>query len=179
MTSRRMVLGLALLGMICLPAPSLARQRLSGVAVGDRVKLRAGDERARGVVEAIEIGAVEVRDEGTEEIRAFNLTELDRLQVHRGTKRATKRGLVIGVLGGVLIGAVHGSTYSICNHCSGDAAGVEMILLGLLGAPVGALVGSRASVDVWETVALPEPSADGSGFGPGFRIGISIPVRWN
>jgi len=179
MRSQRMALGLALLGVICLPAPTHAFQRLSGVAVGDRVKLRAGDERVRGVIEAIENGAVEVRDESAEEIRAFNLTELDRLQVHRGTKRATKRGLVIGVLGGVLIGALHGSTYSLCNHCSGDAAGVEMILLGLLGAPVGAFVGSRASVDVWETVALPRPPADDSGFGSGFRIGLSIPVRSN
>lgn len=71
MRSQRMVLGLALLGVIFLPAPSPALQRLSGVEVGDRVKLRAGDEQVRGVIEAIENGTVEVRNESAAPLRGL------------------------------------------------------------------------------------------------------------
>jgi hypothetical protein len=174
MRSQPMVVGLALLGLFCLPAPSLAFQRLGEVAVGDRVRLRAGPESVRGVIEAIQDGAIAVRGESTEGTRSFDLAELDRLLVLRGTKRATRRGFFIGVLGGVLIGAVHGSTQSLCTACSGSAAGVEMILFGLLGALVGPVVGSQISVDVWETVTLPGQDIGGT---RRVWIGVSVSTR--
>jgi hypothetical protein len=169
---------LALLALGLTGSPGVAQQE-ARVAVGDRVRIRTEDEVFLGVLRRTGDGLIEIEEGNRAESTSLPLASVVRIEVHRGTHSAWKRGAIGGLIGGVLLGAIHGSTTSLCNHCSGSAAGVEMIGFGVLGTVGGAVTGAFFSVDHWERVPLPPPPMATVGGNGGPRRGLAFAVGRN
>jgi hypothetical protein len=150
---------LALLALGLTTSPGVTQQETQ-VAVGDRVRIRTEDDVFLGVLLRTGDDVIEIEAGNGAELISLPLASVVRIEAHRGTHSAGKRGAIGGLIGGVLLGALHGSTTSLCNHCSGSAAGVEMIVFGVLGTLGGAVAGQFFRVDRWERVPLlPRPMA--------------------
>jgi hypothetical protein len=92
---------------------------------------------------------------------AFGTPSIERFEVARGTHTRKTKGAFLGLVFGALAGAVTGAASydaSKCNEICIDSPGLDAalggILLGSVGALIGAFVGSRPT-DTWVPVAVP------------------------
>jgi len=86
----------------------------------------------------------------------------------------------LGVAGGAVFGALLGATDSTCYDeiaCGrADNAGVGSLVFGVLGLPVGMIVGALVKTDRWEDSAL-SPGVRGS-LSPLGQLQVSVSVRF-
>ncbi len=113
-----------------------------------------------------------VRPEDTADSVALPLGQIARLEVSGGAHTRVLKGLGVGVLAGVAVGAIGGVIigapgYADCHGqggCSSDpargaSAAVYGILFGLLGAPIGGVVGAVWRAERWDRVLVAGRSA--------------------
>ena len=128
------------------------------VAQGDRVRVTAPNERVVGTFAVLKPDTLVVNVESRR--LAIPFASVTSLEVSRGQKSRTGRGALIGLGVGVVAGV--GTALALCaeGDCNidGDITGAVALVLGaggaLVGAGIGALIGSQTKTDRWETVPL-------------------------
>jgi hypothetical protein len=147
----------------------------SQLGPGARVRVAYLGESARiGTLIALAPDTLVVRwADGAEPARLARAGVM-RLDVSRGTRavdrgQRAKYGFYIGAGIGLLLGAAipqknEGCDYSVCDDLDDLATGVTSLMLGGVGAAVGAATGRGA--DIWENVRLTPP-----------RVGLVLPAR--
>jgi hypothetical protein len=182
--------------LLLVASPGLAQEQEPVLEVGDRVRVTAPDVSRFPLVgiyaglqyqnEAVELLIDETRSK-------VPLAQIEKIELSTGKGSRAWLGagvgfFVFGIGGGLaaealctwgpgptapLVGENHESTRS----CStAEAAGVG-VLTGLVGAGLGALVGSAFKSDKWEPLELPARPIVAVHSTGRFHVGISIPLR--
>jgi len=137
-------------------APALAR--------GERVRLwLAGSsthvgsrKKISGTVESVSPEALVVRPfEASASPVTLSRTQIDMLEVARGTRRRWPEGAAIGFVPGAVFGVAAGYALSCDDYnasCNGAAGAVVGLVLGAGTACLGALVGLAFKTDRWVSV---------------------------
>ena len=157
----------ALMFVAVATAPSFAAAQSTASAwppaVGSRVRLTAvalGGKRETGILVSANKDSVSFRPASLDNSVSFRTADVTHLEVSQGTHTRKAKGALLGflIVGGITGGLVAATwdkdhTGFIDFGRWGDAAivGGE---LGLLGALVGTIVGSRAT-ESWHTVSVP------------------------
>jgi len=183
----------ALLG-IALSFANGTAQRVAHTATGQRVRITSGKyllhQRVGTLVGSwadsitVRIGVVPA-----ESTLVLSRSVIDRLEVSRGLQRNTGRGALIGLGSGAALGAVIGlMTYEKCvpqglldclyaPESRAQQAMLFGVAFGLIGAGVGALVGS-AKQERWERVRSDDDVAWSIRSPPGGGIGVDVGIRF-
>ena len=142
--------------------PTAAAQAgASGLHPGDVIRVQRMDGRAKWVAGAVvggnsdSIRFVAARSTDT---TAVALADLRRWEVSRGTRRRTGRGALHGLFYGAFtsgLAAMMVPAPEASGMSAGGFYGVVAAAGGVLGAGVGALIGSRQRTHRWEPVARP------------------------
>ena len=170
----------ALLSVLLVAPHALAAQDATQawlLTPGARVRVSyAGQDARVGTLVALapDTLAVEWADgAGTARMARTRVTRLDVSRGIRGSERGSraKVGFAVGAGAGLLIGVVSSKSNSECNGSSacddvvnGLATGIGALMLGGIGAAVGAISGGAS--EKWENVRLTPP-----------HMGLVIPVR--
>lgn len=184
----RHALGTALLATLLVLSPATA-QSADDLRLGQRVRVTQGLRiRTTGVVQSYEAGTLAlVDDEGM--LRRFAMDEVSRIELHKGTGRRFGRNLLVTMaVSAGAFGILSAATYEPCQGwCIGPTGAGEAFMWGalgggILGIPVGVVVGLVSSHDRWVRLERPGEGAPTltvvpSGEG---RLGVvgSVPVRW-
>lgn len=155
---------LLILGCL-LPAGAAAQVFLPPAGARVRVTL-ASSEKLVGTLSGAHRDTLLVRPVDAQEARALPLGTLTRLEVSRGIESRTGRGALIGLVSGAAAGAASGMIVCAGDNCvnSGeDLTTLVPVALGIgggvVGAGVGALLGSGFHGENWATVPLPRSHA--------------------
>ncbi|GMV07417.1 MAG: hypothetical protein AMXMBFR53_36920 [Gemmatimonadota bacterium] len=185
----RHALGTALLATLLVSAAASA-QSLGDLQTGQRVRVTSGlRSRTVGFVQSQEAGSLALLDDDGM-LRRFPLTEVARIELHKGTGRRFGRDLLVTMaVSAGAFGILSAATYEPCDgwFCIGPNSPGEAFMWGavgggILGIPVGVVVGLVSSHDRWIEVDRSSrdgasvsviPSADGR-----VRVVGSLPVRW-
>jgi hypothetical protein len=130
---------------------------------------------------------VDPRDPAFTDTVALSRAHIDRLDVSRSQKRGTGKGALIGLVSGGVVGAIAGAATYKEKECGPPNPGIGVICIwssssrgedamagglffGLIGAGLGALIGSASHRDHWEGVAVKPLQYGGVGLGLGIRF---------
>lgn len=165
-----------------LPAGAAAQVFLPPAGARVRVTL-ASSEKLVGTLAGAHRDTLLVRPVDAQEARALPLGTLTRLEVSRGIHSRTGRGALIGLVGGAAAGAAGGMIACAggnCVHNGEDLTTLVPVALGIgtgvLGAGVGALLGSGVRGESWATVPLPRSHASLNlrGRPEGLRLALTL-----
>ena len=158
----------------CLLAAPLAAQgqpaTASALAPGERVRLWLLDsekpagsrKKLTGTIESTSPGTIELRPQKAPAAPiTLKLSQIDKLEVARGTRRRWPEGAAIGFVPGALFGGAVGYVLS-CDadppeSCSLGSALVGGLVVGAGTAGVGALIGLAVKADRWVEVPTRKP----------------------
>ncbi len=159
---------------LAVPTEALAQGDTLPV-VGERVRAQVAPQNClsgcvasnlRGTLTAVTADALVLELEGQPGVpRSYPLTSLERLEVVRGKKSATGIGAGVGCVAGALLGMSafgrsRGEAQDLADAVPNADDMVEMVVFagmgGMLGAGLGALIGSFIKFDRWEEVPLRE-----------------------
>ena len=194
----RAILCLAAALPLCLIAPRAVAQGTSRdtptIAVGTRVRVtHPGEGRRVGTVLAFTSDSLTVRWDAADAASTLPLARVTRVEVSRGRLSRKRRGAGRGFLVGASAGALLGLTMYEKPACARDAidgwcqdfgrvggAVGSGLLIGGVGAAVGAIVGSRQR-DRWQEVTLDAKRARVGLFTPSSRertIGLAAAISF-
>ena len=163
-----------LLLLIPLSFTSLAAQ--DTLTAGDKVRVTTEEERVVGSLVSLDDNQLTLTTEARDSSLVLPLASLTKLEVSRGQKSMAGRGALIGLGAGAAVGV--GTALVACagGDCNtdGDITGALALGLGaggaLVGAGIGALIGSSIKVDRWETVPLDRISVSLTPRGGGLEV---------
>jgi len=149
----------ALLTALCVsPLLALASQARPAIAPGDRVRITTADWELVGTL--VTQGDDSLRLQVTGEVTPVSVARsaIKRLEIarsHSNTGTDALIGLGAGALVGGTLGAVAGS--DLAGECPGNDCGAAPavfggLLMGALGAGVGAVIGSLSHSEQWDSV---------------------------
>lgn len=177
-----MTRSLALIAAALLALTSAAAaQDSTGSLVGRRVRIQPQHGATlQGAVVAVSDSAVTLRTSETDTVSVAR-AGIAKVEVYEGTKSNTGKGALTGLLIGGLTGAVLGAVSaqvtqdSFIEYSAGEGALAYGAALGVLGAGIGALVGSGSHHENWQPAVLPTvtvlPTAqDGKRVAFGLRV---------
>jgi len=150
---------------------------------GTRVRVTLDtSEQVTGKLAGAHRDTLLVRPELQETDRAMALGSLTRLEVSRGIRPQTGKGALIGLVSGAAAGAASGMVVCSGGNCvnSGeDLTTLVPVVLGIgggvVGAGVGALIGSRFRGEHWRTFPLPRAQVSVNVRGePGLRLAYTV-----
>lgn len=136
------------------------------VKFGSRVRVRVSTLRASVTGTVVSLDRNDLTLDVDDGLLKIPVSSIEALELGVGRRRQWLKGLVAGALGGVGIGFVEPVDPQRCGpdvYCSrGQAVGVSMISLGLLGTGVGALIKTDRwlSVETRELARSLEPRSD-------------------
>jgi hypothetical protein len=141
-------------------------------------------DKGVGTVAALETDTLVVNTEQRADALEVPLADVTKLEVHRGQKSKTGTSALIGAGFGAALGVSVALIGCADNEClsDGDATAGVAVLLGaggaLLGAGLGALIGSGTKVDRWETVPLDDIRVGPSPVTPdGVAVSVTLRLR--
>ena len=158
-------LPLALLVLVCPAAGWSAASAQSPEPLPQRLL----DERVRlwdvtgvvhdGIFTGASNGLARLEGPQRQTVAEVRIAELTAVQLYRGQERRVVQGILIGVLGGAALGAVVGAidgggecNIIACGRAEHAAFGAAAF--GIIGLPLGALIGASTVRDVWEDVPI-------------------------
>ncbi len=160
----------------------------TSIAPGDTVRVTAPSmdmDDSIGTVAALETDTLTVKVEERADALYVPLADITKLEVRHGQRSRAGKGALIG-LG---VGAAAGVTLAFvacagkeCYSDSNDATGVVALIFGaggaLLGAGIGAIIGSSIKTDRWESVPLDNIRVS---LTPSTLLGLgaTVRVRWS
>lgn len=157
-----------------------AQDSTSGL-VGRRIRIQQQHGASlQGAVVAVSDSAVTLRTSETDTV-SVPRAGIAKVEVYEGTRSNTGKsaltGLLIGGLTGVVVGAVSAQATqgSFIEYSAGEGAVAYGAAFGVLGAGIGALVGSGSHHESWQPAVLPtitvQPTGqDGKRVALGMRI---------
>ena len=153
----------ALVTALCVsPILALASQRRPVVAPADRVRVTTADWELVGTLVAQ--GDDSLRLHVTGEVTPVSVARsaIKRLEISRGSHSHSGADALIGLGAGALVGGALGAVAGsdLANECPGNDCGPGLVvfgglLVGALGAGVGAVIGSFSHSERWELVPPP------------------------
>ncbi len=172
-----------------LAAAPAAAQGAWPVALGARVRVTAPSAPAPGVVGTVvglHRGELVLRPDGRRDSLTFARDRIATLDVSTGRHGHAMLGTGIGFVAGAIVGAINGtrgpcSNGYNCNGWNSGAGGAALggAVFGIVGAPVGAIVGDLIQTERWNPVDLGTVHA-AAGFASlgGSRAAIRISLRF-
>lgn len=163
------------------PALPLAAQYAPGPEPGSRVRVRTTQEPAlwrRGLVVTVTPDSMAIDLEGAGGTITVPLSGIEHLETSTGHRRLTADGAGVGFGIGLALGLVLGVAVasSDCFGCEDAGAGSFIgagLVLGGLGAGVGAIVGSTMTSERWQAGGPPAPRGGGAA-SRGYRLGFQL-----
>lgn len=172
---------LLILGCL-LPTGASAQVFLPPAGARVRVTLTSS-EKLVGTLSGAHRDTLLVRPVDAQEARAFPLGTLTRLEVSRGIRTRTGRGALIGLVSGAAAGAAGGMIVCAGDNCAHNGEDLTTLVpvamgigAGVVGAGVGALLGSGVRGEDWATVPLPRSHASLNlrGKREGLRLALTL-----
>lgn len=156
--------------LLCISATTHAQtasgesQSGESALVGRRVRLTVPSrsmDHAAGLLRGVDHDSLRVSfDEGSPTTTVAR-SEVSQLEIQMGTRRHALQGMWIGALVGAVTGAIDGYQQgddppgSYLEQTAGEKAGFGAVVVGLVGAGVGAIVGHQIKTDRWVVQPLP------------------------
>lgn len=109
------------------------------------------EPRRIGILETITVDSLALRLKGSR--FALPLQQVSRIELSQGFHGNVGKGILIGILGGAAIGAVI-AVGADDNGVSDGTSALAIPLFGVLGMPVGAVVGAATKSEDWKKIAL-------------------------
>lgn len=141
-----------------------------GIRVGDRVRVHTADGILYdGKVRVLTASLIGIQAGSSETLVSLPLTSVEHMWVNR-PRRHPGLGAILGVAGGAAVGAW------AANHESYVLT--SAVLLGIVGLPVGLIVGALVKTNQWEDgFVAPSISTSVSPQGR-FHTPVSVPLAW-
>ncbi len=174
---------------------ALLAQALSEISTGTRIRVTVDTAPARPLVGSLvgqDGGSIQLRMQDVQQMSrtglpAFKvvsvlLSKITRLELSRGRHSNAGKGAMYGGLTGAGAGLVIGLAATAGNGGGffevgpGEVA-LGTLVMGGLGAGVGAIIGSLSSHDQWEVVSVPKVTAVRQSV-TGSRLGVGISLRF-
>ena len=161
----------------------------TSVAPGDTVRVTAPSmdmDDSVGTVAALETDRLTVQVEERADALSVPLADVTKLKVRRGQKSNAGKGALIGLGVGAAAGVITALLSCADSQCDWDNAGDDVtgytaVVLGaggaLLGAGIGAIIGSSIKTDRWESVPLDNIRVSLTPSTP-LGLGVAVRVRW-
>lgn len=122
------------------------------IQAGDRVRYRVGKQKTLEAA-VLEAGPEWLRvEDGRGGSRRFEKADLSALDLYRGKRRNPVAGALIGFLPGAFLGAL--AAGSACEADSPCSWGTAALVVGGMGAAVGAGIGALVKTDRWQPMPL-------------------------
>lgn len=119
------------------------------VPVGTRMRVTLAASRLTGTVLGIDDNALTLRVKNSTVPAIIPLSDVNRLEIHRGTHSKAGWGAGVGFLA---LAALSFPAWQGCGRCSGSAPAAFVMVNGAIGAALGAGIGYAIREERWEGV---------------------------
>ena len=150
-----------LLALLLIPLSFTSLTAQDTLTAGDKVRVTTEQERIIGYWVALSENGLTLNTEERDSSLVLPLASLTKLEVSRGQKSGAGKGALIGAGTGAAAGVVTayvGCAVESSNFNCGNYTVLTILAFGaagaLVGAGIGALIGSQIKVDRWQDVPL-------------------------